>query len=316
MIVTPKGSFLRIVFFWQWKYTLFFVLSSAAVVGVHELFPWIRDYLELPTLPLAVVGAALGIFVSFRTNQAYDRWWEGRKLWGRMINTSRHWTTQVMSYLPGKNGSATYRTLEENGPSDDQRRLVLRHVTYVHVLRCLLRGQDPFEDEDVLVHLESDREVLRKETNLTHALLQRQLDDLADLNSQGTLDDFRLQSMDESIRHLLDIQGGCERIKKTPVPPMYGLLANRIVLFYSVLFPLAIVHDLGWWSIPANLLVCTAFSLIAEAGRILEDPFTMFYNGLPLSAISRMIEVNTRQRLGDQELPPLLKPQGAYPVLM
>ncbi len=306
MIVARQGSFARVVLLWQWRSTLFFALSAVVVVGAHELFPRIRDYLELPTLPLAVVGAALGIFVSFRTNQAYDRWWEGRKLWGRMINTSRHWTTQVMAYLSGERAAA----------SAEQRRLVLRHVTYVHALRCLLRQQDPFEDPDFRAHLEPDEDALRGESNLTHALLQRQLDDLVELNRGGALDDFRLQSMDESIRHLLDIQGGCERIKKTPVPPIYGLLSTRIVQFYAFLFPLGVVHDLGWWAVPINLLVCTAFSLIAEAGRVLEDPFTMFFNGLPLSAISRMIEVNVRQRLGDDDLPPLLEPTGSYAVLM
>ncbi|MGE0787439.1 MAG: bestrophin family protein [Sandaracinaceae bacterium] len=318
MIVSKDGSFARIVFLWQWKYTVYYIVAATLVVGVHELYPtlrellgwaWLptelREFLELPTLPLAVVGAALGIFVSFRTNQAYDRWWEGRKLWGRMINTSRHFTTQVVSYLRQGN----------DGPTEIQRRLVLRHVTYVHALRCLLRGQDPFGDPDVKAHLEPD-DSLKSESNLTHALLQRQLDELAELNREGALNDFRLQSMDQSLRELLDIQGGCERIKKTPMPPIYALLATRIVQFYAFLFPLGVVHDLHWWAIPTSLLVCTAFSLIAEAGRVLEDPFTMFFNGLPLSAISRMIEVNVRQRLGETDLPPMLQPTPGYAVLM
>ena len=70
---------------------------GAAVAAAYEVYD--QTYLDLPTLPLAVVGAALGIFVSFRTNSAYDRWWEGRKLWGRMINESRHWASQIASYV-------------------------------------------------------------------------------------------------------------------------------------------------------------------------------------------------------------------------
>ena len=284
--------FARVVFLWQWKFTAFFVLASLAVTASVEV--WDLTFLELPTLPLAVVGAALGIFVSFRTNQAYDRWWEGRKLWGRMINESRHWASQATKYLD---------------EADDRSRLVHRHSAYVHALRCLLRQQDPFEDEDFMARIEVVGDPipqLRDETNLTHALLDRQLDELVAFNRSGALNDFRLQSMDDTLRELINIQGGCERIKKTPMPPLYGLLANRLVEFYAVLFPLAVVETLGWWTIPINLLVCTAFSLIAEAGRVLEDPFTMFFNGLPLSAISRMIEVNTRQRLGETELPPML----------
>jgi putative membrane protein len=304
MIVGKRGSFAAIVFLWQWRFTFLYLAAGAIVAVGHEVFH--VGWLELPTLPLAVVGAALGIFVSFRTNSAYDRWWEGRKLWGRMINSSRHLGTQVLAYL--KRGP-------QGAPSPIQRRLIGRHIAYVHALRCLLRGQDPFADEEVTAHLDADHAALRGESNLTHALLQRQLDELAALNDDGQLDALRLQSFDRTIRALLDIQGGCERIKKTPMPPIYGLLATRLVWFYSFLFPMAVVKELHWWTIPINLLVCTAFSLIAEAGRVLEDPFTLFFNGLPLSAISRMIEVNLRQRLGDEELPPMRRP-NARGILM
>ena len=298
MLLPGKRQFVftRVVFFWQWRFTAIFVATSLAVTAAVEI--WDLTFLELPTLPLAVVGAALGIFVSFRTNSAYDRWWEGRKLWGRMINESRHWASQASKYLDDE---------------PERRRLVHRHSAYVHALRCLLRKQDPFADDEFLARIETagdDLEELRAESNLTHALLDRQLDELVELNRGGTLNDFRLQSMDDTLRELVNIQGGCERIKKTPMPPLYGLLATRLVEFYSLLFPLAVVEALGWWTIPVNLLVCTAFSLIAEAGRVLEDPFTTFFNGLPLSAISRMIEVNTRQRLGETELPPMLAPDG------
>ena len=287
-------TFTRVVFLWQWKRSLFFLLAGLAVTGSVEF--WDLTYLELPTLPLSVVGAAIGIFVSFRTNQAYDRWWEGRKLWGRMINESRHWSSQATNYVTG---------------ADVQTRLVHRHVAYVHALRCLLRQQDPFRDNEFLARIvvaEDDVDQLRDESNLTHALLDLQFRDVVALNRAGSIRDMELQSLDQTLRELVNIQGGCERIKKTPMPPLYGLLANRLVELYAVLLPLAVVERMGWWTIPVNLLVCTAFSLIAEAGRVLEDPFTLFYNGLPLSAISRMIEVNTRQRLGETDLPPMLAP--------
>lgn len=300
MIVSTNRGFVftRIVFLWQWRSSLLFLGAGAAVAAAYEVYD--QTYLDLPTLPLAVVGAALGIFVSFRTNSAYDRWWEGRKLWGRMINESRHWASQIASYV-----------------QDDElrRRLVRRHVAYVHALRCLLRQQDPFADEEVTAMLQDDEAALRDESNLTHALLARQLDDLVEMNADGALNDFRLQSLDTTLRELINIQGGCERIKKTPMPPLYGLLATRLVQFYAVLFPLSVVEELGWWTVPVNLLVCIGFFLIAEAGRVLEDPFTMFFNGLPLSAISRMIDVNARQRIGETDLPPMITP-GHNGVLM
>lgn len=296
MLVPAKRQFVftRVVFLWQWKRSLFFLIAGLAVTASVEL--WNLTFLELPTLPLSVVGAAIGIFVSFRTNQAYDRWWEGRKLWGALINESRHWSSQATKYVDDQS---------------EQHRLVHRHTAYVHALRCLLRKQDPFGDPDFMERMLAvggDVDALREESNLTHALLDQQLEDLVALNRAGALGDLRLQSMDETLRALINIQGGCERIKKTPMPPLYGLLANRLVELYALLFPLAVVERMGWWTIPVNLLVCTAFSLIAEAGRVLEDPFTFFFNGLPLSAFSRMIEVNARQRLGESDLPPMLTP--------
>lgn len=298
MMVSTRGSTIRLLF-WQWRNTLLFVGSAAATTAGYELLEW--TWLRLPALPLGIVGGAIGIFVSFRTNSAYDRWWEGRKLWGKMINSSRHWATQVMAYLPDGDGGAV---------TAHQRSLIRRHIAYVHVLRCLLRRQDPFEDDEVRASLDDDVDALREESNLTHALLTLQLEEATSLSHEAHFDEFRLSNLDLTIRAFLDIQGGCERIKKTPMPRGYGFIADRLVLFFSLLFPMSIVHELHWATIPITLLVCMAFALISEAGRVLEDPFTMFWNGLPLSAISRTIEVNLRQRLGEAraELPPLLQP--------
>jgi putative membrane protein len=254
-------------------------------------------------MPLAVVGAALGIFVSFRTNSAYARWWEGRQLWGRMVNNSRHFATQVLTYL---------RAAPDVDLPAVQRELVERHIAYVHALRCAVRKQDVLGDEHVqrllLLLPEAERARLASERNVPYALLQVQAERLAELTGQGALDEFRLQSFDRTIGNFLDVQGGCERIKNTPMPRGYGFIGERLVWAYACLLPFALVDDLGWLTIPINVLVCLSFALIGEAGRVLEDPFTMFWNGLPLSALSTTIEINLRQRLGDRDLPPDPKP--------
>jgi putative membrane protein len=128
------------------------------------------------------------------------------------------------------------------------------------------------------------------------------------LADRGVLDTFRLQSLDRSIATLLDVQGGCERIKRTPFPPGYGFLATRLIQLYSLLLPMALVDDLGWIAIPVTLAVCLGFTLISEVGRVLEDPFTMFWPALPLSALSTTIEINLRERLGETDVPPMPKP--------
>jgi len=101
---------------------------------------------------------------------------------------------------------------------------------------------------------------------------------------------------------MLAIQGGCERIKKTPMPRGYAFIAERLIIAYGLVFPFGLVFEIGWLAVPVNILVCLSFALISEAGRVLEDPFTLFYNGLPLHQISMMIERNLGERLGDEEL--------------
>ncbi|MCO4747848.1 MAG: hypothetical protein KC912_23835 [Proteobacteria bacterium] len=277
---------------WQRDHVTFY---AAAGLGAWVLIsPLGLSFLQLPVTPITIVGAAIGIFASFRANQAYDRWWEGRKLWGRMINSSRHWCDQAVQYV---------------GPNRQELadKLVRRHITYVHTLRCLLRKQDPYADADFMRFVEAEEQGLKGSTNLTHALLNLQLRDVTKLSDEGELDGLRLQSMDSTLMDFLNIQGGCERIKGTPLPKGYGFIVELLINIFALMLPFSLVHELGMMAIPMNVLVCLAFALISEAGRVLEDPFSLFWNGLPLHALSIKIERNLRERLGDGELPPSVR---------
>ena len=151
---------------------------------------------------------------------------------------------------------------------------------------------------------------MQGQSNLTHALLHLQMKDVIELEADGKLSEFRTQSLDGSVMTLLDVQGGCERIKKTPFPRGYGFIAERLVIAYALLLPFALVHTLGWMAIPANVLVCLSFALISEAGRVLEDPFSLFWNGLPLTNMSLTIERNVRERIGERDLPEIPGPDA------
>lgn len=277
MMVTTRGSLLRMLL-WQWRAALAFLSTGALAVGLHAL-GW--TWLALPSLPVSVAGATLGFYVAFRTNNAYERWWEGRRLWGGLVNASRLLASQAIAYLP--------RPAAE--------RLVRRHLGYVHWLRCALRDQAL--DDEALRWLGAAPAGQSPGLTLLHA----QLEDLAALARAGELDEIRLQSLDRTLAALHDVQGGCERIKRTPLPRGYAFMAERFTHVFGVLFPFAIVKDLGAATPVVNLLVCIAFALISESGRVLEDPFTTFWNGLPLSALSRNIEIQLRGLLGETDLP-------------
>jgi putative membrane protein len=275
---------------WQWRRALFYLGTATAAWMIIE--PLGFEALQLPVTPISIVGAAVGIFVSFRANQSYDRWWEGRKLWGRMINSSRHFCDQLLRY-----------TAPED--AEQAQEMVIRHIAYVHTLRCLLRGQSPFDDPDYK-RMGPNTPLHRESTNLTHLLLDEQLTELVALNNAGRLAPLRLQSMDSTLMDFLNIQGGCERIKGTPIPRGYAFIVEMLIQLFAVMLPFSLVHELGWVAIPFNALVCLSFALISEAGRVLEDPFTMFFNGLPLHNLSTKIERNLRQRMGHDLPPPVV----------
>lgn len=275
----------------EWQFRRVFLYSFTGLIAWVLIKPLGLTFIELPVLPITIMGSAIGIFASFHTNQAYERWWEGRKLWGRMINSSRHWSTQVLSYLPASESALS-------------RQLVMRHASYVHALRCLLRKQDPFAAPAFQRTLVPGDEDLQGSTNLTHALLHRQMAALTELARRGELNELRLQSFDHTVLDLLNIQGGCERIKGTPLPRGYAFIVDSLIRGFSIMLPMSLVHELDYGAIPLNVVICLAFALITEAGRVLEDPFSLYYNGLPLNNLSTKIERNIRERVGGEELPP------------
>lgn len=305
MMVSNKSSFLRVVFIWQWKHSLVFLLCGLIAYLLHD---WHLVPVKTPSSPAAIIGAALGIFASFRANAAYQRWWEGRQLWGKLVNASRLLSTQTTTYLKD---------------AARQRRVILRHALYVHVLRTQLRDDDPFADDHVkrllpLLGVDDDDTIAgwKKQASLGLALVDQGLKDAA---AEPGLDARQLQSLDASFAQMLDVQGGTERIKRTPMPRSYGFFVERLIFMFAFVFPFTIVEEMGWLVIPVNVLVAMGFTLISETGRVLEDPFTWFWNSLPLTQMSVNIERNIRQRLhgaaspasdGDLPAPVVVDAQG------
>ena len=282
-----RASIFHIFWKWQKKAFFLFLLTGLGVALLHHL-EYLPKSEAFPSFPLGVIGGALGIFVSFRSNSAYQRWWEGRKLWGRLINTSRHLCTQAVAYLP----------------TAEAREAVYRQITYVHALRCGLRGQPLHMDDHLLRSVNpAELERLKAATNPNHTLLNAQMKSFVECQKAGQISEFMLSDLDNSVRQLLDIQGGSERIKKTPFPPAYGFLATQLTTLYSILLPLCLVYQLEWWVIPINLVICMAFQMINEVGRVLENPFEDIWPALALNAMSLTIERNLRQALGEDELP-------------
>ncbi len=289
---------------WQWRSLALFTSIATAVVLIEHVI--VDAWFAVPALPLTVFGAAIGIFVSFRTNSCYDRWWEARKLWGELVNTSRLFASQLLAYPVGP------RTVVRA----TQQRIIRRHLAYINLLRSVLREEAPLRDVDVVRYLDADElKGLADESSAAAALLHRQLVELAKLARAGHIDGLQLQMLDRSVASMLTVQGGCERIKKTPFPQTYEFVASLLIVAYSGLLPLGIVEDAGWFAIPITVLVCFAFRVIDQVGTMLEDPFSMAQAALPLNALTTNIEIELCKRLGDPD-PPDAPAPDADGVLM
>lgn len=265
---------------------------------------------DLTTIPFTLMGLALGIFLGFRNNTSYDRFWEGRKLWGSLVNTSRSITRQILT-LVGESSTPTTGDSVTRGEEIEsfRREMIYRVIAYVHSLKHHLRDQDRVDD---LAPMISNDEIqsLRSEINRPVAILQRLGDRFRDAYQKGWIHPQHVPMLEQSLTVFTDIQGGCERIKSTPIPLSYTSLIHQIVAIYCISMPFGIVKTVGAYTPVVVGIVAYAFYGLDAIGDEIENPFGTDANDLPLSTLSTMIEVNLRQRLGETNLPPLHKPKG------
>jgi len=304
MLVTFRGSTLEST----WTRILAATVLASVVTFVEmqildDFAIGLRTF-SLTTTPFTLIGVALGIFLGFRNNVAYDRFWEGRKLWGALVNVSRSFTRQVCTLI---NAPADADLADQDDVAALQRLLATRTIAYVHSLRHHLRRSDPFED---LAAYLSDVEIehLRTQNNVPIAILQETGQLIRGAWRQGWIHELHLPVLEESLTEMTAIQGGCERIKNTPIPFDYNILIHRIVAFYCFFLCFGIVDTVKQMTPPVVLLISYAFFGLDAIGDELEDPFGTGPHDLPLTALSRTIEINVRQQIGETDVPAMVEP--------
>ncbi|MBO6934991.1 MAG: hypothetical protein JJ863_08445 [Deltaproteobacteria bacterium] len=313
MIVHPKASWLRTLVYLRgsaltriWPRLLAVTLVATLVTYLHETYGLLHT--DLTVTPFSLIGLALGIFLGFRNNTSYDRFWEGRKLWGRVVNASRTLTRQILTLVgPPFRDDRPLEEGEAEAIADFHREAVYRVIAYVHALRLHLRGQDRLQEIDEFL---SDDEIAKlvPELNRPIALLQTMGERFREAWEKGWTHPIHVEVLELSLTELAGVQGGCERIKATPIPFSYNLLLHRIVFVYCFTLPFGLVNHVHEFVPVVVALVSYAFFGLDAVGDEIEDPFGEDPNDLPLGAITRMIEINLRQRLGEENLPPLAQP--------
>jgi putative membrane protein len=299
MVVTSKPSWSRIIR--QVGAPLALIEAIAIIAAAINALDHPFKAIAIPDLTISLLGAALGILLGFRTNSAYDRWWEARKLWGSLVNSSRSLARQAISFIQAPSPEAREEAQAH------ARALVHQQIAFVHALRFALRKQEPWEELGRILD-GATVSSLQTQKNIPAALLQQMGETTAKLARQGFVSDLQLQRLDSTFTDLSNIQGGCERIKNTPLPRQYDFYPELLVKAYCIIFPFVIVDELKWFTPLGTLVIGFALLVLNRIGKNLEDPFENRVYDTPMTALSFTIETNLRQALGETRLPESVPP--------
>jgi putative membrane protein len=297
MIIPTRTQFHRMLRYLGWPLVIFLVWDIAITLS-YSLLHSEETAWDLPMLPLSLLGSALVLFLGIRNNGAYGRWWEARTLWGAVVNASRSFAREALSFIED---SAEGRQLT--------RRLVNRQIAYAHALRCALRRQDPWPEMAGFLTA-AEAQALRGHANLPNALLNGSARMLAEAARRGRISEYRHTQIERVMVDLANAQGGMERIKNTPLPRQYTLFPRFFCHVFCVLLPIGLVDQLGFFTPLASTVVGFMVLAFEQIGRDLQDPFENRINDVPMTAICRTIEIDLQQALGDSDGAVPTKPDG------
>lgn len=288
-------------------------------------------WLAIPWVPIAMIGTAAAFLVGFRNTQTYGRLWEARQIYGAIVNTSRSWGMMVKDFI------------KSNSPADElkeqHRILIYRHIAWLTAMRFQLREPRAWENmnkpsnkeysrfysvdewinkiDDALKPFLSESEwqyVLSKKNKATH-IITLQSKHLKELKEKGLIEALNYVEMENQLVNLYDQQGRCERIKNFPYPRQFATINQMFVRLFASLIPFGILNEfqkLGHWqvwlTIPFSVIVAWIFMAIEKIGESTENPFEGNANDVPITAMSRTIEIDLREMLDEKDLPPALTP--------
>jgi len=286
------------------KYVMIFIVLYITAFSIIDFY-YDLVFLHVPISLITVPGTVIALLLAFRTNSAYDRWWEARIIWGAIVNDSRTWVRQLLTFVK-----------YENKSSD-----VFRHVNYMakrqiawnYALTAHLRKVDLADSIQPLIG-KNEYEEMMKKNNVANGLLYRQGADLRILYSKKLLDQYQFVSLDETLTKFTDSMGKCERIKNTVFPTSYSLLVDVLIYLWVFFLPFGLIDNIGLILIPTSVSLAFSFLAIDRIAYYMQDPFNNLPSDTPMLSLSRTIEINIMQELGEDDIPEPLKPQ--HGVLM
>ncbi|MDE2429863.1 MAG: bestrophin family protein [Burkholderiales bacterium] len=274
------------------------VIATLVTLSHGDLF---RLKITLTMIPFTLIGLPISIFLGFRNNAAYDRFWEGRKLWGELVLRCRNLARQCLSLIDYPEPGVASLGLE-----DIRVRMIYRAIAFSQALRDLLRDQAISPE---IRHLLTEEEwcALPQASNKPDFLMRKMGMDLRLCLKESRIDACLAQSLDTTLSAMTIASASCERIKNTPVPFSYTLLLHRTAYIYCFLLPFGLVDSIGFMTPFVVAIVAYTFFGLDALGDEIEEPFGLESNDLPLDAICRAIEIDLREALQDENIPEPLR---------
>jgi putative membrane protein len=244
--------------------------------------------ISIPIAVPTILGTVISLLLAFKSNQAYDRWWEARTLWGAVVNDSRTLTRQLLTFVDNPYGIEDERAFCE--------RVAKRQIAWCYALGRHLRGQNAIEGLERLINAD-DLEYIKNYTNIPVALLELQGSDIRNALKLGWINEFQQVQIDKTLTAFSNQMGGCERIKNTVFPVTYSVYIHFSLILFVMLLPFGLIEFFGLATIVLVIAIASSFFLIEKMAIHLQDPFENKPTDTPMTTICQTIERDIKQML-------------------
>lgn len=289
------------------RYELAVILVYTTIIALLHQFDRVLP-ISIPLAIPALLGTVISLLLGFRSNQAYDRWWEARHIWGAIVNESRTLARQIL----------TFTDVREEGDNVHFfcDRMIRRQIAWCYSLGQNLRGISPVQGLEKYLG-KRELESIGNYANVPAALLEQHGRDLKYALENGWINRYQQVELDRTVTRLCEAMGKCERIKNTVFPHTYSLYIHFSLLLFIALLPFGVIEYFGFLEIPLVMAVSASFLLIEKMAIHLQDPFENKPTDTPMTTIARNIERDLRQMIRDKAMPEQVfeRPARAFYVL-
>lgn len=331
------SSHYKLIHFIPWTRKKIYRMLLLSIIPTALFYFLDIKWLAIPWVPVALLGTATAFISGFKNTQTYNRTWEARQVYGAIINSSRALGIMVKDFVRDSNKAEQVALHKE---------IIYRHFAWLTALRFQLREikswenvktksynteylkyykvpewKNNLEDELKTFLNEDERQYILSTKNRATQIIAQQSTQLKELNEKGLISDYNYVALENQLKDLYDQQGKCERIKNFPYPRQFSSINLYFTNLFCILLPLGFLGEFSkliekfgenivWLTVPFSIILGWVFLVLEQIGESTENPFEGNANDIPITQISRNIEIDLREMLGETDLPPALLPKN------